>query len=122
MPIAREITGGTANVYDLVLFVAGAPTANELVLRHVVVRPLTLPPNLAGSQARAGTPASGSPAFALAVNGAPVGSITFAASGTGTLPTSDAAQLVPGDVLTLTAPAVADAALADLSFTLALIR
>lgn len=120
--IARGLTSSGWDVYDVALYVEGAPTASERVVRFVATRPLTLPANLQGSLAVAGTGAAGTVAFDLAVNGAALGSITFAASPAGTMPVVPSTALQPGDVLTLTAPASPDATLADIAFNLSFFR
>ena len=111
------------SLYDVGAYIEGIPTASEVVLRFSVARPLVLPANLAGSQSSAAAAAAATTPFALKVNGALVATLTFGAGATSaTLPSFGAVQLVPGDVLTLTAPATPDATLADISLTLALTR
>jgi hypothetical protein len=108
------------NVYDLAFFVAGSPVDDEIVGSFVAVRAVTLADDFAGSLAQAGTAATAETVFIVNVNGAPVGTVTFAAAGTvGTLVTTGGAvALVAGDVLSLVAPAVADATIADIAITL----
>jgi hypothetical protein len=108
------------NVYDLAFFVAGSPIDDEIVGSFVAVRAVTIADDFAGSLATAATAATAETIFTVNVNGAPVGTVTFAAAGTaGTLVTTGGAvALVAGDVLSLVAPAVADATIADVAITL----
>jgi hypothetical protein len=98
---------------------AGAITASQLVMQHVAVRTLTFAANFVGSQGYAGVAPTASATFNVAVNGTAVGTIVFAASSqTATFTTSGAVTVTPGQVMTVTAPASADATLANVSFTL----
>jgi hypothetical protein len=104
---------------NLGLFIQGQPAASELLLRYSNAdTALTLPAGLSRSVAGSGTAAAAPAVFDLAQNGAPIGSITFNTDGSVTFSFTGAITLVPGDVLTITAPATPDATLADLSITL----
>lgn len=108
--------------FDVLLSVAGKPSAAEGLARWVFARTVTFPTNFAGSQASAGTPATAQTVFTLAKNGVQAGTVTFAAgAGTASFASTGGAvvTLAAGDVLTLTAPNPADATLADLAITLA---
>lgn len=106
-----------AKFMDLSLFVAGAPTDSELVLYFIAVRDFTLPASLTGSYAHAGTASTGSVSFALTKNGGSIGSVSFAASATGTFTFASDTSFTAGDNLKMTAPATADATLADIAFS-----
>lgn len=120
---AREIGAMTVSTpFDAVMFFPGAPTASAIVAQVVAARPLFFPGNLSGSEGYGKTAATASTVFDVKKNGASVGSITFAASGTVPtfLTTSGAAiSLASGDRLEVVAPATPDATLANISFTLA---
>lgn len=123
MPIARGITGAGYETYDIALWIEGQPSAGETVLRVVASRLLTFPSTPAGLAGSADTAAAAQADFAVAVNGAAIGSIRFTAGNpVPALLLGAAAQLQPGDVLTLTGPTPSDAALADIALTLSLIR
>lgn len=109
-----------AKYYDVPGGAAGAITASELLLQHVAVRTLNFASNFANSKGVAGTAPTASVTLTVAVNGATVGTIVFAASATtSTFTTSSGALTVtPGQILTVTAPSSADATLANVSFTL----
>jgi hypothetical protein len=106
--------------YDIASFYPGVPGSAALVLRFVAPRPVTLPPNLTGSCASAGAAATAQADIDIRVNGISQGTVRFAAGGTtATFIFASQVVLAAGDVLTLTAPATADATLANLSITLA---
>lgn len=107
-----------ANVYDIGWFVAGKPTASQVVCQFIATRSVVLPQNLTGSQAKAGTASTGTVSFDIQVNGVSKGSITFTASATGTFTFSNAVTLAAADVLTVIAPGSQDATLADVRNTL----
>ena len=126
---ARTIGGvsfdGTANIsqpFDMHAFYPGAPAASAKVLRSPVARAVGFVANFAGSYGVAGTAATASTVFDIQKNGVSIGSATFAAAGTVATfaSASGAAQtLAAGDVLSIIAPASADATLADAGFALA---
>lgn len=102
----------------------GKPAAGEPVGAYVADVAFTLPANLAGSLARALTAAAASSAWTLtripagSASELTIATLTFAANGT--LATFSAQALVNvgvGDVLRLVAPATADTALSDVTFT-----
>lgn len=104
--------------YDIGLFVPGVPTGGEIVLRLPVARAVDFADDFAGSYATARVAAAASAVFTVKVNGTSVGTVTFgAASTTGTFVTTGGAlSLSAGAVLSVEAPAVADATLADIGF------
>lgn len=104
--------------FDVHAFYPGVPTASAVILRVPIARAVTFPDNFAGSYAKASVAATGSPAFDIKVNGTSVGTVTFSGA-TGTLVTSGTTVvLAAGDVLSIHAPASADATLADVGFVL----
>jgi hypothetical protein len=79
---------------------------------------VTFPAGLAGSQGTAGTAATAMATFEVEKNGVNVGTMVFAATAaTATFAMTSAATFNAGDVLTLVAPAVPDATLANLAWT-----
>jgi len=122
MDVYEVNSGGSGPVpvpYDVGTSISGKPEDNELVVRYVFVRTVTLPSGLAGSHASAGVGSTGNVSFSLSKNGAAVGSIDFNASATGTFTFASDQTFAPGDVLTIRAPTPQDATLADVSITLA---
>ena len=74
---------------------------------------------LANGQAKAAVAATGSSVFVIVKNGTQVGTITFAASSvTATISIASNVLFAIGDVITIVAPATADATLSDVDFTL----
>jgi hypothetical protein len=106
--------------YDVTGGAAGAITANQVLTLHVAARTLNFPASLAGSQGYVVTAPTASNTFTLAVNGATVGTMVFAAgSHTASFTTSSGAfTMTPGQYLTVIAPASADTTMATVSFTL----
>lgn len=111
-----------AQPVDVDNFFSGAPGSSAKVVRYVFTRAGSFPDDFSGSRASADTAATASTVFSIKKNGSTIGSITFGAGGsTGTFATtgSSAETFAAGDVLTVTAPASADATLADISINLA---
>jgi hypothetical protein len=109
-----------AKYYDVTGGASGAITATQIMTLYVAARTLNFPANFAGSQGYAVVAPTSSNTFTVAVNNTPVGTIVFAAgSHTATFTTSSGAFTVtPGQYITVTAPATADATLATVAFTL----
>jgi hypothetical protein len=110
----------SVNNYDIAIFLPGVPDSSEEIMRFVLPRDVLFEDDFAGSQANAGVAATGSTVLNVQVDGVTVGTITFAAAGTtGTFATSAGELTVSaGEVLSIVAPATADATLADISITL----
>lgn len=120
LTVLIETSSGAIRPYDVGTFCVGAPNNGELLLRFNYVRAVTLPASLAGSRVTAGSAATATADFDVKINGASIGTIRFAASGTvATFIGFSATSIAVNDVLEIVAPATADATLADISFTLA---
>lgn len=105
--------------YDLASAILGKPAAGATVMRFVSVRSFTIPAGFAGSRAQCSTAATTSVAFIVAKNGVEVGKMTFGAGAmVGTFTAATAATFAAGDVLTIVAPAVADATFGDAEYTI----
>lgn len=101
------------------LFVEGFPQPSELLMQYLVTDNMTLPSGLTGSVIYQGIPTSTVVDYALLKNGAQIGTIQFNISPVGiTVSLGAAVSFVPGDVLSLTAPAIPDAAQQNISFTI----
>lgn len=106
--------------YDVGSFTEAAPTASQVVLRHVFSRSVVFPAGLAPSQGKAGTAATASTTFTIKKNGSSVGSFNFAISATtATFTMASGTTFAAGDVMTVEAPGTPDATLAGITFTLA---
>ena len=110
-------TSGAAP-YDISGGCFGQPGESEKVIRFVSARAFTIPINLTGLQAVAGTAATASSVFNITKNGTTVATVTFAAAGTtGTLSSQAAISFAIGDKFAVVAPSVQDVTLADVDFT-----
>jgi len=115
-------TAGNGNFYVRGGSVAtGAYGSSQVIHREVVAVRARFRANMVGSRAILAAAATAQTDFAVAVNGVGVGTIRFAISGTvatfvGSF--SSAWDVVPGDIITVTAPASADATASGLAFTL----
>jgi hypothetical protein len=100
--------------------VSGQPNPNETLLQYLVVDNMVLPVGLAGSIAFSATDTQSNVQYTLNLNGAAIGTINFFGPSPADVTTtfSAAVECVPGDILTLVAPAVPDAVQADISFTI----
>ncbi len=105
--------------FDIGLYIEGVMTNGENVLRYVFNRAMTLPVSLTGSHASANTASTGTVSFTLKNNGSSIGTITFTGSATGTFTFASPVTFAAGDILTIIAPATADATLADVNINLA---
>ena len=104
---------------DIGTYVSGVPLDGEVVLQFVSTRSFTLPAGLSGSQGFAGVAATNQANFDIQKNGATIGSMSFAASGTvATFTHAGGTAFGPGDRLSVVAPGSADASLSNISFTL----
>ena len=100
------------------VFMEGQPTApNELIMQFVVAEDLVLPAGLPGSEAFQNTPTTTNITYPMYQNGASIGGVNFTPTGTSFTFTGDV-DLVPGDVLTINAPAIPDGHQSDVSITL----
>lgn len=109
------ITGALEKPHDLHLFISGKPVAAAIVMRLNAVRQFVLPASLTGSVFNAGTASAGTKVFTIKKNGSSIGTITFTASATGVASFASDVTLAVNDVLSIEAPAVQDANLADVS-------
>lgn len=127
---AVSIASGRAHIYGLrkvnppaPYFIKdkknGAPTASEVVIRHVFPGDTDFLEHLAGSAVKAGTAATASTVFDIQKNGVSIGNMTFAIAGTvPTITVTGGASFANGDTLTVIAPAGPDATLANIAWTL----
>lgn len=110
---------GRMGHYDAGDAFTGSPTTSQVVFQYIFPREVTLPEDLTNSQGTAGTASTGTATFDVKKNGANVGTMVFTASTTATFTMASDTVYAAGDVLEISAPAVVDATLADLIFTLA---
>lgn len=109
-----------ANHYDIDMFIVAAPGASLQLKRFVAPRSITLPVDLAGSVAKAGTAATAQTDFDIQVQGVSKGTIRFAAAGTtATFIFAAPVTIAAGEVLTVVAPGTPDITLAQIAITLA---
>jgi hypothetical protein len=114
--------GGGGALYDLGFYYSGGPPgASELLCKWVAARDLDLPVDFSGSVGEIGTSPTAQFDVDVAVEGASIGTISIATNGTFTFTTTGgtAKSIAAGEVLTITAPASADATAADIALTLA---
>lgn len=105
--------------YIVAGFYPGVLADSALCLRHTFPVVVDFPAVLSGSYSKAGAAATAETVFSVKKNGSEFGTITFAISGaTGTFAAASATSFAAGDVLTIVAPASADATLADVDFQL----
>jgi hypothetical protein len=114
--------GGGGALYDLGFYYSGGPPgASELLFKWVAPRDLDLPVDFSGSVGEIGTNPTAQFDMDVAVEGASIGTMGIATNGTFTFTTTGgtAKSMAAGEVLTITAPASADATAADIAVTLA---
>lgn len=105
--------------YGIVLFYPSSPTADELMLLHVLAQSIDFADGLPGSQALAATAATAETVFSIQHDGVEVGTCTFAAAGTvGTFAAAAEFTIAAGETFSIVAPSTPDATLADITFTI----
>lgn len=112
----------TAWISDLIrlhVFIAGQPLPNELLIQYPCVDHMILPVGLVGTSVFQGTGVAAPCSYTLSKNGAAIGSIDFSGPSPETISVtfSSSVACVPGDVITLNAPAIPDVNQANVSFT-----
>jgi hypothetical protein len=120
VPVYTYMVKGTGQTSSTVVSgsFTGRPTANLVLQSYVFAAPATLPAELFGSRATASTFATAMTTFAIQKNAAAVGNMSFLGSATTATFTMTSATLFnAGDVLTVVAPAIPDATLANLAWT-----
>jgi hypothetical protein len=115
-----EFTTATTGSYDLGLTWAGTLPASQVLMRYPFPRGVDFPMGLTGSRGVSAVAATVLTTLDLRKNGTSVGSVQWAAAGTtATFIMASATSFAAGDILTVHAPASADATLADLGLSLA---
>jgi hypothetical protein len=117
---ALSAANTAAAIYDIGGFSQGKPDVSSSLFRLAAPRAFTLPANLAGSIAKAGTAATASTVFIIKKNGSQIGTMTFAAGGsTASFSLASQVSVAVGDIIDMVAPATQDATLSDVSVTIA---
>ena len=111
--------GGAASEFDIAVFLAGTPDADNIAARYIVARPFRLVAGLGGSFAYAERPADSNIALAIQRNGEIIGAINFAmGANAATLDFADTVLFDAGDRLDVVTP-VSVASIADIAITFA---
>lgn len=101
------------------VFSGGVPLSNELLLQYVVPQQFVFPEDLPNSQAFANIAPTAETIFTITHEGSDVGTVTFAiATQIGTFTWANDITTVAGDIITIVAPAVADATISGISISL----
>lgn len=104
--------------YNYGSFAAAAIGASEILMDHIVVVAHTLADDFAGSRASVGLNPAAAWSADVQKNGVSIGSLAISIAGVVTFnTTAGAVAMAAGDVLTVVAPAGADAAIGRLRFT-----
>lgn len=107
----------TGMPYDLSSQIDGVPTSSLKILHYVAIRSMTL--SASGHQCFSVIAATAQTDFVIAIDGVSKGTLRFAAAGnTCTIVSGASDTITSGERVTITAPASADATLADITFTL----
>lgn len=96
--------------YDVSGATLSQPTDGTTLMRFIAVRNFRMPVSLTGSQASSEVATTSSAAYPIKKNGTSIGTINYAAAATaGTFTFSTETDFTSGDILTVEAPATADA-------------
>ena len=119
-PLYRQVFGTTTpQAYHLALNFTGLiPGDQSVVYAHIPAQGLSLAQDLPGSVFRLLSATTAAISFALKKNGVAFGSVDFEAAGTIGVVVATSETLVSGDLLTITAPAIADTTAANLVGTI----
>ncbi len=117
--LVADSAAASAAPYDIGGSVGGQPDAGETILRYPFPRAVSFPAGMPGSRGVVGTTPAATAVFDLRHNAVSFGTMTFAAAATATFSVPADTVFVPGDVLTVVAPAPQDGTLADLGFSFA---
>lgn len=109
-------SGTPSTLYDIGGSTLTQPTNAAVLMRFVAVRSYQLPASLTGSYAISATAPTGTPAYPIKKNGSSIGTINYS-SNSGTFTFASAVSFAAGDVLTVEAPATADATHDGLAWT-----
>ena len=119
--ISTAVSGvsGATQHYHFGAFAVASIQSSEILMDHAVATANTLGANFPNLQVSVGTPPAATWAADVQKNGASVGTISIDNTGAVTKTTAGGAAvaLAAGDVVTVVAPAVADASIARLRFT-----
>lgn len=119
--VAAGETGGLP--LDVVAYVPGTITANQILMRYLFVRPASIVTNALGSAGRVVVAPAAQWDLDLRKNGVSFGTMRFAAAAlTATFPAVTATTFAIADYLDVVAPATPDAAALGLSVALKLVR
>ena len=120
---AVELDSAVNPPYDIGFFFAGAPTNAQEILRFTFTRDVTMVASATGSYAESRVASIGDVTFDFKNNGAAsFATCRFNITATGVFTMASEENFVDGDVLTVLAPATADANLVDIGFTLKMTR
>lgn len=111
-----------SQLYDVGFYFPGVPGDDAIISRIVIPRACYLPSGATNSRADAATAATGSTTLTIRNDATDIGTIVWSAAGTtGAFTVAANRTFAAGDVLSVVGPATADATLADISITLALL-
>jgi hypothetical protein len=113
-----SVVSPSSQYYDLFGRSISAPASNEVLMNIVFTRSVSFTAGFTGSLCRAGVAATAQTDFLIKLNGTTKITMRFAALGTAASFVSGTAfTAVPGDLLTVVAPAVPDSTLANMTWT-----
>lgn len=112
-----DFTG--AAVYDIAGYTLSQPTDAAVISRFRTPRAFTLPAGLTDSEGGSGVAPTGAVSYPIKKNGSQVGTMDFGAgSNSATFTMATETSFAIGDLLTVEAPATADATHDEIAFTL----
>lgn len=115
---AESVDALLERFYDISVYVADKPIDGEIVYRMKAVRAFSFPINLIGSKGDAETGSSGNVVFTLFKNGVSFGTVRFNVSTLGSFTAASATSFAIDDILSISAPATADASLRNIAIVL----
>ena len=115
--VSGDTVGGS--VYDIAGSTLSQPTGAAVLMRFSVTHAFSFAASMAGSFAESEVAATGSPVYILKKNGTQFATLTFSGNAGTFGDMAATVSFVQGDILTLVAPATADATHDEIAWTLA---
>lgn len=114
LPSSSSPSAASSQQHNVSYAISGKPTNGQVTLAYTYTSTVSYPVNFGGSQGAAGALATANARFTIAKNGVTVGYFTATPANGFSFTSTGPQTFKPGDTMTITAPATADATLANI--------